>query len=98
MKTKENAINVIKAIKHPAINYSLFDLGIVKDIEINDDTVNLTFAFPFPDIPIADALINSIAQPLKNIGFDFVHKVVIMTDEEKAKFLQMETQGWKGGV
>ena len=45
---------------------------------------------------IADALINSIAQPLKNIGFNFVHNVVIMTDEEKAKFLQMETQGWKG--
>ncbi len=96
MKTKEFAIDVINAVKHPAIDYSLVELGMIKNIEVNDDTVTLSFVFPFPDIPIADALIASIATPLKNIGFTLEHDVVTMTEEEKAKFLRMEHEAWKG--
>ena len=96
MSTKEFALDVVNAVKHPAIDYSLVELGMVKDVEINDNTVKLVFAFPFPEIPIADALISSIANPLKNIGFSLEHKVITMTEEEKAKFLKMEHDGWKG--
>ena len=43
-----------------------------------------------------NALINSIVIPLKNIGFNLDHNIVIMTEEEKAKFIQMKTEAWKG--
>jgi len=96
MKTKEEILNVISEVKHPAINHSLVDLGIVKDIEIDDKAVDLKFAFPFPNIPIGEMLINSIKTPLNDIGYGLRSDVVLMNEQEKAKFMQMEAEAWKG--
>ena len=96
MKTKQDIIVAISNVKHPAIAYSLLELGIVKDIELHENIVTVTFAFPFPNIPIANQLINSISSPIKSLGFDFKYLIVIITEAEKAKFLQMETEAWKG--
>ena len=96
MKTKEEVLDIISNVKHPAIDYSLVDLGIIKDIEVKDNIVKLIFVFPFPNIPIADALINSIAMPLRVIGYELEHEIVVMTEEEKTKFMRMETEAWKG--
>jgi len=97
MMTKEEILKVISVVKHPAIDYSLVDLGMIQDnIKVLDSVVKLTFVFPFPNIPIAGTLINSIAVPLKNIGYDLEYEIVLMTDEEKVKFMRMETEAWKG--
>jgi len=50
----------IEEVKHPAIDHSLVDLGIVKDVAIAGQRVTLTFNFPFPNIPIKDMLIASV--------------------------------------
>jgi len=96
MKTKEDILKLISEVKHPAINYSLVDLGIVKDIQIKENLVTLIFAFPFPNIPIADALINSIKTPLNNINFDLEYQIIVMTEEEKAIFMKKEAEAWIG--
>ena len=96
MKTKEDVINAISNVQHPAIAYSLYKLGIVKDIDVTENTAVITFAFPFPNIPIADQLINSIAQPIKALGLNFQHLVMMMTEEEKSTFMKMEAEAWKG--
>lgn len=96
MRTKEDVIKAISDVQHPAIAYSLLELGIVKDVELNENTITATFAFPFPNIPIADQLINSISVPIESLGFDFKYSIVIMTEEEKAKFMKMEMEAWKG--
>ena len=96
MKKEQEILKVISEVKHPAIDYSLLDLGIIKDIEIDNKTVALKFVFPFPNIPIADALIDSVKIPLNNIGCTLFSDVILMTEEEKAKFMQMEAEAWKG--
>ena len=96
MKSKQNIINAISDVQHPAIANSLLNLGIVQNIELEDNTAVVTFALPFPNIPIIDQLINSISQPIKALGLEFMHLTVMMTEEEKAKFMQLETEGWKG--
>ena len=96
MRTKEDVIKAISEVQHPAIAYSLLELGIVKDIELNGNTVTATFAFPFPNIPIADQLINSISLPIESLGFDFKYSTTVMTEEEKSKFMKMEFEAWKG--
>ena len=96
MKTKQEIINAISKVQHPAIAYSLLDLGIVKDVVFNNDKATITFAFPFPNIPIAEQLVNSIYDPIDLLGVDFGYEIVVMTEEEKAKFMQMEADGWKG--
>ncbi|MEA3495059.1 MAG: iron-sulfur cluster assembly protein [Bacteroidota bacterium] len=96
MKTKEEVLEIISNVKHPAIDYSLVDLGMIKNIEVKDNIVKLIFVFPFPNIPIADALINSIAMPLRASGYELEHEIVVMTEEEKATFMRMETEAWRG--
>ncbi|MDX2444422.1 MAG: hypothetical protein QNK30_11540 [Bacteroidales bacterium] len=95
MKTIADVASVVTKIGHPAINYSLTELGILSEIDLIENTVEVVFAFPFPDIPIADTLINSISEPIKGLGLDFEHSTRIMTDEERAVFMQLEKEGWK---
>jgi metal-sulfur cluster biosynthetic enzyme len=96
MQTIVNVITEISKVKHPAIDYSLVKLGIVKDVDLNEDTVILTFVFPFPNIPIADQLISSIEKPINDMGLKMEYIVRVMTEEEKARFLQLEAEAWKG--
>lgn len=96
MKTKQDVINAISGVQHPAIGFSLLELGLVKDIELNENTVTATFAFPFPNIPIANQLINSISMPIESLGLDFDYSIIVMNEEEKATFMRMETEAWKG--
>ncbi|MCK5906250.1 MAG: DUF59 domain-containing protein, partial [Flavobacteriales bacterium] len=71
MKTKQDIIDAISGVQHPAISNSLLNLGIVKEVELNNNVANIIFAFPFPNIPIADQLVYSIYEPIKAIGVDF---------------------------
>lgn len=95
MKTKENALKAIYAIMHPAINFSLVDLKMIENIIIDQESVKVTFVFPFANIPIANALISAVGQSVYDLGYNFTHDIRTMTEEEKAKFLQMEKEGWK---
>ena len=96
MQTIENVNNAISIVEHPAISYSLVRLGIIKDIELVENTVILTFVFPFPGIPIADQLISSIQKPIEAMGLKLEYIVRIMKEVEKATFLQLESEAWKG--
>lgn len=92
----QELIKEIYKVKHPAIDFSLVELGIVNEIEFENNVVKITFAFPFPNIPIADALINSITEPVQALGYKTEYSIVTMSEAEKAHFLSMEEQGWKG--
>jgi len=56
MKQQE-VINILDKVEHPAISYSLIKLGIVTNVELIENKVTVVFTFPFPNIPIAGALI-----------------------------------------
>ncbi len=92
----QNLADALTKVKHPAINFSLIELGIVKEVSVDKKTVYVTFAFPFPNIPIEGALVNSIAAPIKELGYDLDHTIIIMNEEEKQSFLDLENKGWKG--
>lgn len=96
MITKEEALAAIKNVKHPAIDFTLLDLGIVKQVSTDKDIIYVTFAFPFPDIPIADTLIQSVSRALQKLKGEVRVDMVLMTEEEKQRFLRMEEEGWQG--
>ncbi len=88
----------ISTVMHPAIDYSLVDLGMIQDIELyTDDVLILTFVFPFPNIPIADKLISAVENVVKSFGLEMQYIVRIMKAEEKKQFMEMEKAAWKGG-
>jgi metal-sulfur cluster biosynthetic enzyme len=94
--TQEDVLNVLSQVEHPAIRYSLIKLGMVTDVKLVGNKVSLVFAFPFPNIPIADMLIQSIALPVKQMNLDLEYTTRVMNDQERQLFLQLETEAWKG--
>ncbi len=94
--TKEDVFKSIENVMHPAINFSLVKLGIVKDIIVENDTAKVIFALPFANIPIIHDLMFLVSQPIMNLGLNFEYETVLMSEQEKAKFMQLETEGWKG--
>jgi metal-sulfur cluster biosynthetic enzyme len=94
--TQEDVLNVLSQVEHPAIRYSLIKLGMVTDVKLIGNKVSLVFAFPFPNIPIADMLIQSIALPVKQMNLDLEYTTRVMNDQERQLFLQLETEAWKG--
>jgi metal-sulfur cluster biosynthetic enzyme len=88
---------VISEIKHSAIDCTLVDLGIIRDVEIQEKNVTVTLAFPFENIPIKEYLIMSVTVPLERMGLKVEVKTIVMNEDESRRFLDMETQFWKGG-
>ena len=82
----EQAWKSVEKVQHPAINFSLKELGILKDIDISGDILTLTLALPFPEIPIIDALVNSLAEPLSRFDIEIAVETVLMTEQEKQRF------------
>lgn len=98
MMRLEEVYTLVKDVRHPAIDHTLFDLGIIKEVDVENDVVSVVFAFPFPNIPIEDQLVGSVAAPLVERGAEFRYKVDLMTDDERNKFLMMEKDAWKGSA
>ena len=96
MDFKNEAVKIIEGVEHPAINHSLYDLGIVKSYEINENSVQIVMALPALNIPILDMLVQSIERPLAAINAQVNIEKVVMTQEEMQKFLAMEQNAWKG--
>ena len=80
---------------HPAIDRTLIDLGIIKDIVVRDNLVILTLALPFPEIPIKEYLVNSVRKPITKLGMEVEIKITVMSQQEREAFLAMEQESWK---
>ena len=93
--SEEKVHNAVAQVKHPAIDRTLMELGILKDITIEGDTVFVTLAFPFPSIPIGELLIESVREPLEELGAKVEVKTTVMTAEELQAFLAMEQEAWR---
>jgi len=92
----EEIRNAIANVKHPAIDCSLLELGMIQNISLENKTAEITLAFPFPNIPIAEYLINSIKTPLKNLDIQVEFKIIVMDQEQLQRFLDLEKNNWKG--
>ena len=96
--TEEDIRKAIAGIKHPAIDYTLLELGIVRDMNIENGKATIILAFPFPNIPIKDHLINRVREPVEKLGVEVEMEVTVMNQEELQRFLAMERDAWKGGT
>lgn len=95
--SEKDILQVLSHVKHPAINCSLIELGIVKNIIAQNKKVIVTFAFPFVGIPIKEYLVNSVREPIAKLGAKVEVKETIMTDSERENFLKLEREHWTGG-
>ncbi len=96
--SEQDVRKAIAEVKHPAIDCTLVELGIVKDIKVNGDNVVMTIAFPVPNIPIRDMIVNSVREPIARLGVECQIKETIMDPTEREAFLDKEQKNWKGTI
>ena len=94
--SEKDILNLLAKVKHPTINHTLRELGIIKDVSSKDNKVLITMAFPFPDVPIKDQLGSSVRDPIERLGAEVKMKHTVMSQEELQAFLKMEEDGWIG--
>jgi len=83
-------------VRHPAIDFTLTELGIVKEVSVIGNSVTITLAFPSAGIPIESRLINSVREPVEELGVEVEVKTTLMNPNEVQEFLAMEQSAWKG--
>jgi metal-sulfur cluster biosynthetic enzyme len=92
----EDVTQAIANVMHPAIDRSLMDLGMIRDIDLTGTTASLSLVVPFPGIPILSFLEKRLKDSVKPFGVDLTINIANMTQEEIQKFLAMEKEAWKG--
>lgn len=98
---KKQVIEAINSVKHPEIDNTLVDLGMVRDIEYieEDETATLTLVLPFYGIPvqIRDYMANQLYLAIKEAGAELKSvNVAEMNEAERQEFFIKEKENWKG--
>ena len=64
MVTKEEIINTLKTCLDPELNIDVYTLGLIYDISINKDTVNINMTLTTPFCPYGPFLISEIKKKI----------------------------------
>lgn len=94
--SKEEIHQAVAKVRHPEIDRTLVELGMIKDIAIVNDKVILSMALPFMGIPIKDYLVHSVEEVVTKLGVDIEVKLTEMNKEERDAFMAMAQEGWIG--
>jgi len=87
----------LRGVKHPESGLSLMELGMIRDIRVDDKQVRLTVVLPFMNVPIKDQVVNETRAAVEELseveGVDV--ELAEMTQQERVHF--MAAQEKRGG-
>ena len=75
MVEKEDVIEVLKKVYDPEIQYDIWSLGLIYNVEIEGNKVNILMTFTTPMCPYGPALLDDVRRQVSAI--DGVGEVVI---------------------
>jgi Mrp family chromosome partitioning ATPase len=95
----EEVRQALAQVMHPEIDRNLVDLGMVKDVVVENGKVSVTIALPFLNVPIKDELLRSVRQAVENLdaGLKVEVRAVEMSQKERAGFMTAVDGGPKQG-
>ena len=83
---ESEVMNALKRVNDPELNRSIVELGMVRDLLIEDGVVSFTLALTIPECPLRDQLIEDARRVVKSLPG--VRNVLItlgaMSDQERA--------------
>ena len=53
---QEQIITAIKTVKDPELPINIYDLGLIRKLDINDDSVHISMTLTTPNCPVADLM------------------------------------------
>jgi len=98
-KVSDDAVRrAIGEIRHPEINSTLAELGMIRDVKIGRKSVNVTLALPFMGIPksIKEILITRLRNKIEDLGLEIEVDLTQMTQGERRNFFNLESEKWEG--
>lgn len=100
MPTEKNIQELLSAVEHPEIARTLQELGMLRDIKLEGDTVALTVVLPFLGIPevVRNMIVESIREVTDNAHLKLSITFAEMSDNERQHFMQLSRMHWKGTV
>jgi metal-sulfur cluster biosynthetic enzyme len=96
--SEEEVRQALAEVMHPAIDRTLVELGMIKNMTIRNDKVVLTLSLPFPNIPIKKHLVNIVQEAVMKLGVEVKVEIGQMNQKERESFLTMEQKSWKGSI
>lgn len=67
MATKEQVIEVLKEVYDPEINYDIWSLGLVYNIDIEENKVKILMTFTTPMCPYGPALLDDVRRHVSSV-------------------------------
>ena len=89
MVDEQQVLQALREVKHPESGRSLIELGMIRDIRVDDKQVRLTVVLPFMDVPVKDQIMNEARVAVE--GLPEVERVAIglaeMNQKERTHFM-----------
>lgn len=68
LQLETEIVRVLKDIYDPEIPVNIYDLGLIYEIDVDDDrTVKITMTLTAPNCPVADSLLEEVKERISNI-------------------------------
>lgn len=88
--TEEQVIEALRPVEDPELYRSIVDLGMVKEIAIAGDAVDVQIALTVPGCPLKDEITNRVSEALIGIGVKSPSVAfTVMTDDERLAVRQL---------
>jgi FeS assembly SUF system protein len=65
--TKDDIISALKTVYDPEIPVNIWDLGLVYDIDVSDNLVNIKMTFTSPTCPMMDDIFAQVKNVVSNV-------------------------------
>lgn len=76
MLTKEKIIEVLKTIKDPEVHLDIWTMGLIYNLDIQDNVVTIVMTYTTPFCPWGEDLQEQIKSTLRDTGVKQVHLTV----------------------
>ena len=95
MITSRQVFEALRGVMHPEIKRNLVELGMIKDVNVEDGKVTLTLALPFKEIPIKGDLVRAVKGTVAKLDATLQVEVNLteMSQQERAAFMSMAEGG-----
>ncbi len=87
MITKEQVLDVLKNVIDPELHRNIVDLGMVREIEIQDTAIKVTIALTIPNCPLRDQIAQDATRVVDALSDEIDAEIILtsMNEEERER-------------
>jgi len=88
----------LASIRHPEINASFEELGMIADVVVKKTTAVVTLKLPFKEVPIRDLLVKKVKEVIEkmNENLEVMVNFEEMNEKERKNFFGIARERWTG--